>query len=57
MMTIMIVEDNVQLRQALGRGLEQTGKVKVIYNCEAGEQALDYCLQITAPGAGGSSPQ
>jgi DNA-binding NarL/FixJ family response regulator len=44
---ILIVEDNLNLRTALVKGLEDTGKIKVIYHCESGEKALNYCLQNT----------
>lgn len=44
---ILIVEDNMDLRTALVAGLEETGKIKVLYHCESGEKALDYCLQKT----------
>jgi DNA-binding NarL/FixJ family response regulator len=44
---IIVVEDNMNLRSALVSGLEETGKVKVMYHCESGEKALEYCLQNT----------
>jgi len=44
---IIIVEDNVNLRTALVTGLEETGKVKIIFDCESGEKALEYCFQNT----------
>ncbi len=44
---ILIVEDNSNLRSALVAGLEETGKIKIIFHCESGEKALDYCLKNT----------
>jgi DNA-binding NarL/FixJ family response regulator len=43
MLQLMIVEDNQKLRVALQSGLMATGKVQVIYDCESGEAALDFC--------------
>jgi DNA-binding NarL/FixJ family response regulator len=42
--TLIIVEDNQTLRNALCTGLEDTGQVQVLYTCESGEKALLYCL-------------
>jgi DNA-binding NarL/FixJ family response regulator len=44
---IIIVEDNMNLRSALVAGLEETGKVNILFHCECGERALNYCLQNT----------
>ena len=41
---ILIVEDNLNLRQALKSGLESTGDVQVVFDCERGQEALEYCL-------------
>ncbi|MGD8457826.1 MAG: response regulator [Anaerolineales bacterium] len=42
---ILIVEDNLNLRAALVKGLEDTGNVKVINHCDSGEDALEFCLK------------
>jgi DNA-binding NarL/FixJ family response regulator len=47
-MNIMVVEDNARLRQALKAGLEATGAVKVVQDCEDGETALEYCIASAA---------
>ena len=40
---IIIVEDNLKLRKALKQGLEETGKVTVLYDCDNGDSALQQC--------------
>lgn len=40
---IILVEDNSKLRKALKQGLEETGKVSVVYDCDNGDSALQYC--------------
>ncbi len=45
MMDLLLVEDNQKLRPALKTGLEATGTVQVVYNCDSGETALEYCLE------------
>ncbi len=45
MLKLLLVEDNHNLRTALKSGLEATGRVQVIGNCESGEAALEFCLQ------------
>lgn len=47
MLDLLIVEDNEKLRPALKVGLESTQSVRVIYDCSAGKEALNYCLQQT----------
>ena len=49
--TLMVVEDNERLRQALRVGLQDTSRVEVIFVCSSGEEALDYCLNIKQPEA------
>ena len=44
MLKLLFVEDNEKLRPALKSGLEETGAVRVVYNCGEGEAALEYCL-------------
>ncbi|MCB9135570.1 MAG: response regulator transcription factor [Anaerolineales bacterium] len=41
-MNLLLVEDNPNLRPALQKGLEATGKVHVLYACESGEDALEH---------------
>lgn len=44
---LLIVEDNIKLRTALTTGLEDTGRITVLNDCESGEDALAYCLTNT----------
>jgi DNA-binding NarL/FixJ family response regulator len=44
MLNLLLVEDNDRLRAALTAGLQATGEVRVVYDCDAGEAALEYCL-------------
>ena len=44
-LSILLVEDNVRLRPALRAGLDATGAVQVVHDCNTGEAALAYCLQ------------
>jgi DNA-binding NarL/FixJ family response regulator len=46
MISLQLVEDNFRLRQAMKTGLEATGWVHVIHDCDQGEEALDYCLKM-----------
>jgi len=41
---ILVVEDNPRLRPALCDGLSATGQAQVVYACDSGEAALEYCL-------------
>ncbi len=43
-MNLLIVEDNPKLRPALKSGFEAIGSVAVVYDCDNGEEALEYCL-------------
>lgn len=45
MISLLLVEDNYRLRQAMKTGLEGTGSVEVIFDCDRGEAALEYCLR------------
>ncbi|OQY27916.1 MAG: response regulator [Candidatus Cloacimonetes bacterium 4572_55] len=47
-MHLLLVEDNPKLRPALKQGLENTGKVTVIYDCDSGEEALEFCLDAAS---------
>lgn len=51
MINLLIVEDNQKLRLALKSGLESTGKVSVVHTCNAGEEAIEFCLQNSPPSA------
>lgn len=44
MIELLLVEDNEKLRPALRSGLEGTGAVRVVGDCESGEAALAFCL-------------
>ena len=43
LLKIIIIEDNLKLRKALKQGLEETGKVSVLYDCDSGEAAIEFC--------------
>ena len=45
MLEIILVEDNLRLRRALSSGLEAAGLAHVVFHCEQGEAALEYCLE------------
>ena len=45
MLTLLLVEDNPKLRPAMKAGLENTGQVQIVHDCDTGEEALEYCLQ------------
>jgi DNA-binding NarL/FixJ family response regulator len=45
MINLLIVEDNQKLRDALKAGLEDTGEIKAIHDCDSGEEALVFCLE------------
>jgi len=49
MITLLLVEDNIKLRNALESGLEATGEVQINFACGSGEEALDYCISINPP--------
>ena len=42
---LIIVEDNSRLRQALRAGFEAMAGVAVRFDCQSGEEALEYCLE------------
>ena len=44
MITLILVEDNPKLLNALHTGLEATGAVQVIHACQSGEEALEFGL-------------
>ncbi len=43
-LSLVIVEDNAKLRDALRTGLEATGEVRAAFACESGEAALEYLI-------------
>lgn len=43
-MKLLIVEDNEKLRPALKAGFQKMAQVQVVYDCDTGEAALEYCL-------------
>jgi len=44
-LSLLIVEDNANLREALRTGLEATGEVRTVFACDSGEAALDYLIE------------
>ena len=44
MLELLLVEDNARLRPALKAGLDATGEIRVVHDCDTGEAALAYCL-------------
>lgn len=50
MLSLLVVEDNPNLRPALAAGLQATKKVEVLACCASGEQAIAFCND-TAPQA------
>ena len=44
MMNLLIVEDNEKLRPALRSGLQATGGISVVHDCDSGEAAVEFCL-------------
>jgi DNA-binding NarL/FixJ family response regulator len=51
MLNILLVEDNGKLRAALKSGLNDTGAVRVIGDCDSAEAALTFCLTESPPDA------
>jgi DNA-binding NarL/FixJ family response regulator len=50
MISLLIVEDNSNLRSALKSGLEAMGAICVVHSCESGEAAQEYCLAANENG-------
>jgi DNA-binding NarL/FixJ family response regulator len=44
LINLLLVEDNAKLRSALKSGLEATGEVRPVHDCDSGEAALEFCL-------------
>ncbi len=51
MINLLLVEDNTSLRSALRLGLQTTDEVRVVYDCDRGEAALEFCLTQGPPDA------
>lgn len=49
MLRLVMVEDNASLRSALKTGLQGTGQVRVVGDCDRGEDVLNICLTQGAP--------
>lgn len=49
MLTLLLVEDNPNLRPAMRAGLQHTGTVHVLHDCASGEEALAFCLSAATP--------
>ncbi len=47
MLNLLLVEDNEKLRRAMKAGLEATGQVRVVHDCDSGEAALAYSLETS----------
>ncbi len=45
MLNIILVEDNQRLRLGMKSGLQTGGKVQIVYDCDRGEAALEFCLE------------
>jgi len=45
MLDVLVVEDNLNLRKALVSGLNETGEVSVVADCDSGESAMSCCLE------------
>jgi DNA-binding NarL/FixJ family response regulator len=43
MISLLVVEDNHNLRPALAAGLQATQAVQVVHSCASGEEALSFC--------------
>jgi DNA-binding NarL/FixJ family response regulator len=43
MISLLVVEDNHNLRPALAAGLQATQAVRVVHSCASGEEALSFC--------------
>lgn len=49
MLTTLFVEDNPKLRPAMRAGLEATGEIYILHDCDSGERALEFCLNADTP--------
>lgn len=46
MINLGITEDNTNLRKALIKGLEATGEINVVFDCDNGEDAIEQSIKI-----------
>jgi two-component system, NarL family, invasion response regulator UvrY len=46
MLQILVVEDNEKLRMAMVNGLQETGRVEVVFHCDNGEDAITYFSEL-----------
>jgi DNA-binding NarL/FixJ family response regulator len=44
LLSLLIIEDNVSLRDALRSGLESAGEVRMVFACGSGEEALEFLI-------------
>jgi DNA-binding NarL/FixJ family response regulator len=49
MITLLLVEDNHKLRNALKTGFERTGAVQISHACGSGEAAVEFCFNGIPP--------
>lgn len=55
-LSLLLVEDNPNLRAALQKGLEATGHVRVLHTCASGEEALEFLVRRMSKQISGNSP-
>ena len=46
MLQILVVEDNEKLRMAMVNGLQETGRVEVVFHCDNGEDAITFFSEL-----------
>ena len=49
MINLVLIEDNEKLRHAMDKGLQDSGKVQVVFAGERAEDAVAYFMQFTEP--------
>jgi DNA-binding NarL/FixJ family response regulator len=49
MISLLLVEDNSKLQEALKTGLAATGTVQIVHACDSGEESLAFCLDGSPP--------
>ncbi|EMK00561.1 MULTISPECIES: response regulator transcription factor [unclassified Leptospira] len=42
---ILVAEDNLKLRKSIISGLEESGKIRSVFDCDSGEETIRYCLE------------
>ncbi|MEI1277823.1 response regulator transcription factor [Leptospira venezuelensis] len=45
---VLVAEDNLKLRKAMISGLEESGKIRSVFDCDSGEETIRYCLEEEA---------